>query len=373
MVEDPGCYLLKIVQGAVAGQASRVDLRLGKARVEIAFDSPAVSRVRPQRLAELLDSEAQEHELEEVLDGLQAARHLAPGEVSWTVCNGRRQEQLLISRQQCRLGPTSAGEAEPGCRFVRPLPRLVGAVAQTASEHRLAYTRCRFAPVAVLVDNRPVNDPLLSSLVGEGTVDDVLGANYPRDWLLAERYLVPPRPGPDLFSAPGPACRKARVYRLGSAENTRLGRLAGSHALLYEVQREWDNPEKESTGYTALRFQLPTTHEEEDPRPLACLAALGISLSLEGRARVYPVRNGVALDVHRADLGCPGVIAVVSARGLTTEPGTLRAVEDTAWEERMDFLRDQVASLVTALRGELHLLEGQDPRLYHYVLRKLPH
>jgi hypothetical protein len=381
MVEDPGCYLLKLVQAAVAGQATRVDVRLLRNRVEVAFDSPLTAGVRPQKVAEALDrSEVEDEVLGEVLEGLRAARILGPGEVTWSTCDGQRMEKLHLSRTSLRLG-ASGPSREMGCRFLLERPwqpsRLAGSIAERASEHRLAYTRCRFSPVAVTLDGRAINDPLLDALVADGCLDSILAADYPREWLLAERYLVPRFYGPDLLTAPGPHCRRSRVFRL-SAENTRIAPISRFRyqGLLYEALRVWEFPGSppeptEKTHLASLRFQLPTDPQEQDARPLACVAALGIPLALEGASRVVPIRNGVALDMRRADLGCPGAVAVISARGLTVEPGTLRVVEDAAWEEHLAFLRGELQPMLSGLRAHLHLLEPTDPQLVQYVRRKL--
>ncbi|GMU57186.1 MAG: hypothetical protein AMXMBFR33_63320 [Candidatus Xenobia bacterium] len=373
-MEDPGSYLLKIVQGAVAGQATRVEVRLGRRQVEIAFDSPEMSAVRPQRIADLLGSSlpVEEEALGEVLAGLRAARSMAPGSVTWTTGQGR----LLVTRDDCRL---EAGESLPEsrCRFLLKQPaRPLASIARRASEHRLAYTRCRFAPVAVVLDGRPVNDPVLDPLAGEGSLAEVLAADYPRGWLLAERYLVPRNFGPDLLAAPGPICRRARVYRLSTVESTRFGTLSerGFHGLMYEAMRAWDFPgsnlhAKES--HPALRFQIPTDPQDRDARPLACVAAIGIPLALEGQSRVIAVRNGVTLDSRPADLGCPGAVAVLSGRGLRVQPGTLRVMQDAAWEHWLEFLRAQVQAMLTGVLANLMLLEQTDPELVRYIRRRL--
>lgn len=308
-MEDPGSYLLKIVQGAVAGQATRVEVRLGRSQVEIAFDSPEMSAVRPQRIADLLERSlpVEGVALGELLAGLRAARTMASSSLTWTTGQGR----LFVTRDACRL---EAGEGLPEarCSFLLKLPaRPLASIARRASEHRLTYTRCRFAPVAVVLDGRPVNDPVLDPLVGEGSLAEVLAADYPRGWLLAERYLVPRMAGPDLLAAPGPTCRRARVYRLSTVQSTRFGTLSerGFHGLLYEAMRAWDFPGstlQAKRSHPALRFQIPTDPQDGDTRPLACVAAIGIPLALEGQSRVIAVRNGVTLDSRPANLGCPG-------------------------------------------------------------------
>ncbi len=373
-MEDPGSYLLKMVQGAVAGQATRVEVHLGRNQVEIAFDSPEMSAVTPQRIADLLQRSrpVEEEALGEVLAGLRAARNLAPGTLIWTTGKGR----LLVTPEDCKL---EAGESltESRCRFLLRQPaRPLASIARRASEHRLTYTRCRFAPVAVVLDGRPVNDPILDPLVGEGSLAEVLAADYPRGWLLAERYLVPRMSGPDLLAAPGPVCRRARVYRLSTVESTRFGTMSkrGFHGLMYEAMRAWDFPGSSLLGkesHPALRFQIPTEPQDPDARPLACVAAIGIPLALEGQSRVIAVRNGVTLDSRPADLGCPGAVAVLSGRGLAVEPGTLRVVLDAAWEEWLVYLRAQVRAMVTGVLANLMLLEQTDPELVRYIRRRL--
>ncbi len=374
LVEDPGSYLLKMVQGAVAGRATRVDVQLGRNQVEIAFDSPEMSAVTPQRMADLLQRSlpVEQEALGSVLAGLRAARNLAPGTLIWSTGKGR----LLVTPSDCRL---ETGESLPQsrCRFLLSQPaRPLASIARRASEHRLTYTRCRFAPVAVVLDGRPVNDPILDPLLGDGPLAEVLAADYPRGWLLAERYLVPRLSGPDLLAAPGPICRRARIYRLSTRESTRFGAMSerGFHGLMYEALRAWDFPgsslqSKES--YPALRFQIPTEPQDPDARPLACVASIGIPLALKGQSRIIAVRNGVTLDSRLADLGCPGALAVLSGRGLAVEPGTLRVVEDRAWEQWLAYLRAQVRTMVSGILANLMLLEQTDPELVGYIRRRL--
>ncbi|MCE7874789.1 hypothetical protein DYH09_31085, partial [bacterium CPR1] len=118
-------------------------------------------------------------------------------------------------------------------------------------------------------------------------------------------------------------------------------------------------------------FQIPTEPQDPDARPLACVASIGIPLALKGQSRIIAVRNGVTLDSRLADLGCPGALAVLSGRGLAVEPGTLRVVEDRAWEQWLAYLRAQVRTMVSGILANLMLLEQTDPELVGYIRRRL--
>ncbi|MEW6277705.1 MAG: hypothetical protein AB1758_03705, partial [Candidatus Eremiobacterota bacterium] len=72
------------------------------------------------------------------------------------------------------------------------------------------------------------------------------------------------------------------------------------------------------------------------------------------------------------DLGCPGVVAVVSAGALRIRAGTMQVAEDVAWQECMEFLRGHVREMLHGVNAYLDLLASTDPDLVRYVRRELP-
>ncbi len=62
---------------------------------------------------------------------------------------------------------------------------------------------------------------------------------------------------------------------------------------------------------------------------------------------------------------------MLSSRGLTVQPGTLRVAEDAAWEDWLVFLRAHVQTMLTGVLANLMLLEQTDPELVRYIRRRL--
>lgn len=65
------------------------------------------------------------------------------------------------------------------------------------------------------------------------------------------------------------------------------------------------------------------------------------------------VQDGVTLALKRADLGFPGVVAILSAHGLQTDLSGFELVEDERYQGLLSRLRLQVRDLVEHVRGEL--------------------
>ncbi len=353
-------YLLKLAQSAVGGQATRFALKLRRSQVEVFFDSPELAAVLPQRLAGMVEGELRaDGPVLDLVEALVAARELA--NLTWTASDGHRTHSLEITRKGMRLGHPPRWTEGVGCRLVidKPPPPLFSSVSRNFSEHRVAYTRLRFAPVAVLVDGRAVNDPDLNALTGEG----LFGR-----FMLAERYLVPRFPSPHLLAAPGPSSRHARVYRLPALTHVRPLELAAPQSLLYEAQRVWDYQAPSAPAHPALRYQLPVDMNL-DARPLACVACLGIPASLEGPSQVLVVENGVLLESEPVDLGCPGAVAVLSAQGLDTDGLSVRPNE--AFLEKVGHLREHMQDMLQGVRDYLGQLERTDPELLRYLRQRL--
>lgn len=355
-------YLLKLAQAAVGGQATRFALKLRRSQVEVFFDSRELAAVLPQKLAGMIDGQLRaEGSTLDLVQALEAAREL--NELSWTAWDGSRTHFLQLTRKDIRLGPPPKwGEGLVGCRVQveKPPPPLFSSVSRTFSEHKVAYNRMRFAPVAVMVDGRAVNDPDLAALTADGSP-------FGR-FMLAERYLVPRFPSPHLLAAPSLSSRHARVYRLPTLTHVRPLELKAPQALLYEAQRVWDYQAPTAPSHPSLRYQLPVDMHP-DGRPLACVACLGIPASLEGSGRVVVVENGVQLEPEPVDLGCPGAVAVLSAQGLETDGMHVRVNE--AFREKVERLREHVQDMLPGILEHLGQLERTDAALVSYVRQRL--
>jgi len=354
-------YLLKLTQAAVGSQATRFALKLRRSQVEVFFDSRELAGVLPQKLAAMIDGQLRaEGPALDLIQALEAAREL--NELSWTAWDGNRIHYLQLTRKDIRLGsPPRWTEGMVGCRVQveKPPPPLFSSVSRIFSEHKVAYSRLRFAPVAVLVDGRAVNDPDLSALASE---DSPFGR-----FMLAERYLVPRFPSPHLLAAPSPSSRHARVYRLPTLTHERPLELKPPQALLYEAQRVWDYQAPSAPSHPALRYQLPVDLHP-DGRPLACVACLGIPAGLVGPSKVIVVENGVQLEPEPVDLGCPGAVAVLSAQGLETEGMYVRL--NDAFREKVERLREHVQDMLAGIQEYVGQLDKTDPNLVRYVRQR---
>jgi len=151
---DPSCYLLSWVRFAVAGGASRIDIRSGMRRVELRFDGRPLSHKQLARPYDCLFDETTgaEARAPHLAVGLLSAFRLLPSAV--TLSSGSGPERHTLRSEAPGRDSVCAG-GDPGqdtvLRVEWPLRMPDGVSIQRQLDH-VRYSGCWLCAVPVLVD-----------------------------------------------------------------------------------------------------------------------------------------------------------------------------------------------------------------------------
>ena len=84
---------------------------------------------------------------------------------------------------------------------------------------------------------------------------------------------------------------------------------------------------------------------------------------LAPKATVHFIKKGLLIQTMQIDLGCPGILAVCTATKLRYDASGFKLVENTAFQQRIDYLRHyarvMAGDLRWALANDTNILGGQ--------------
>lgn len=326
---SPEFYLLKVVQAAVAGGASSLQVKVGRASMEVRFDPSDRDLKDPHRLAAAM--------LEVYSLPNSALRHLAVGvnaacsagleELCWETPQG----QLVVNRDELRC---ENKEFSHYClRFSKKwsvLDWLKGTL--FAVEVKLLTQRCQYAPLEVVVDKRPMERPDLDRY-GHYAEDD-LG--------LSDRHYLLER------QKPGGSQVWFRQPPVGVYDFT------GDHSLWMESRYGTPVP---------LLLQGATVEET-----VSVEIAVALQMLWCEPGTLLLVKDGVTLDpIVTDELGHPGVVVVTGADDLPLDLSEFGVVQGEAYLDKLAqarrFVRDTVQGLseddLQLALGPLELSEDQ--------------
>ena len=195
-----------------------------------------------------------------------------------------------------------------------------------ADDHLALLERGRFYPSPILVDNRPIfqgwNRELKHSRL---SVANALGPFYLLEaYLKADSQLqtivVPDNNKQDF------TFREKGVYKWAISQRT--------------TRSQWQSP-------TLFRI---TDDPPNRNRRFSCGIALTVNSELDKMGRVSFLIDGAHTDSKRLDLGIPGIHAIVSGNGLTTDLGQFQIVEDELYRERVQALKTRLAPISAFLK-----------------------
>ncbi len=305
---EPGFYVLKLIQAAIASGSEKVDVALKSGRVEVHFDqAPALSGV-----LEALALRGAARGARHLAVGLNAAMNVADM-VEWTA--GERTLRLTKTDTEVveAAGP-------PGV-IVKKTKRLLALPASTRSERDAVIRRCAWAPV----------DVELEGMTLEGQLAPPPGAPW-HEPFTAPFYLMQHYdlgrglrvPGPDLGADP---------------------RREGGAWVSEPPARTW------LTEFSAFR--------PAQEGLLSCRAAFSLPVALQGPSTVVFVQDGVALDPELLPGGPPGAVALTSADDLAVDLSQFRAVQDHLYLKRMDAVWERWNTMVARVQSGLPELKGR--------------
>lgn len=337
---EPTLYLVKLVQAALAQGASRLEIQAGGNRLTLAWNGPALTRAELEELSRhLLWTDPQRRYLHHLAVGLNTLYSLDPAAVRLS----SPQAQYLVSEGRAQLeegqdDPTGwevnrleilrSPEGQRHARVLRKLKKLdLGGATQearglTAAELRALQERCRWAPIPILLNGRPLNNPHWNPCPGAKSdwTGSVEFSGLPHGHS-AEAFLYLDETSNQVLAAP-PDLRSGRQRAL---------LLRWSDGQLGKAPLESDGSEG-AARLAGLRFAGQPA--------LAGFAAL--ARGEDSWSRLGFVHDGILLGEERNLLDRPGVIGVVSTLGLTIDLSEFGVVHNQAFQRTMELLREQV-------------------------------
>jgi len=314
---EPGFYVLKLIQAAVASGSARVDVALKSGRVEVAFDQAPPLTAVLEALALRGASRAARH----LAVGLNAAMNVAD-RVAWTA--GER--MLILTKNDTEV---AAATGPPGV-VIKKTKRMLALPASTRSERDAVYSRCSWAPVDVVLDGQTLGGPFPAP----GQADWHLRLSQP--FYLMRHY--------DL----------GRGLRLPGPQLGAEARREGGAWVSAPPARSW------LTEFSAFR--------PVDEELLNCRAVFGLPLALQGPSAVVFLLDGVALDPEIVPGGPPGALALVAADELAVDLSQFKAVQDHAYLKRVDAVWDRWNTMAARIESSLAELHGRrDPTFWATV------
>lgn len=334
---EPALYAAKVVQAALAQGASRMEVHSGGNRLAFAWNGPALTCQDVEELSRhLLTTDPARRHLHHLAVGLNTLYSLDPVEVrlsspemEYLVEYGSSKLSDRVVEptgwQVNRLDILRSAEGKRHQRVLRKLKDLdLGGATQealglTAGEVAVLRERCRWAPIPILLDGVPVNNPHWHEcppyqVDWTGSVEFAgLPAGHS-----AEAYLYTDWTSPELLAAP-PALRSGRQRALLLREQ------------LTKAPLETDGREG-AARLAGLRF--------DGQAALACFAV--IARGDASWSRLGFVHDGVLLCEERNLLDRPGQVGVVSCYGLTTDISEFNVVHNAAFQRTMELLKEQV-------------------------------
>lgn len=333
---QPGLYLAKVLQVAHCLKASSIRFRLTPWRAEAVFTPESEQSLPIVELAEALAGRRDWTS--------PAARHLG---AALRAASGPQSSGL---RWQCgdsvlKLKPDpiewSQGQAPGEARFVHHRGGLLAMLSGQkfyASEHATVYERGRYSTIPIRLDGRDIEKGWPNSWPGGHWFDYMSGPYY-----LMEGFAAPSAglPGWRYPFNLKPFTRETdALYRRSSFREDKTGFVDVSFLP------------KRLLTWQSLFLHLPYSPPLGDT--ILCGAAFAVPLSLTGQASVCFMLDGVPSSPCSLDLGCPGLLCLVSGEGLTTDLSEFQVIQNEAFQARIEALRIALKPFLEALLACRH-------------------
>jgi hypothetical protein len=365
-LENPTDYLALMLRAASLLGAVGVEVNIGVREVRARWSFPHHPYVSADRLADALHRGEGFDEASRLL-GLTLVT--AGGrEVEWSLGVGHYL-RLLQGRLECGSASLNGPDME-GTLTVRRTGNLLRQLFQArdrAEEQRVLDTRGRYSHVAITVDRRPIARGWPRSvhpyIRGQWT-DYMTVAHY----YLMEGYVGPSNRLP-AFTFP---LQQGEEMATVSQEAHSLYR--NNRFLLMGDYYE-QKPRRSVVASDQNLLEMDTLFQAflgvEPGQSVG--AAFALPMTLSGQSQLILLLDGVATQPKAVDLGLP-MLCVASARGLKTDISSLSVVEDEAYRQRLDALREAATGFITVARSQSshYLLRRQDFSLARKLGQRVP-
>lgn len=359
-LEKPHYYLGKLVQGLVALQPQRVEVRCGRKELKLRAVGPSLSSWdEAAKEAYYQSSKLAGISQNELETGFLACAS-ANLRIELRICQRMQIEFLSSDGETRRDFQSSQGEPYLELRLFRPPPeswlrRLMGP-REIPDEHSLLSLLGEYCPVDLFLDGRRVNQ---STLGGDRRLREA--AFGQSEFHLAEMTVREP----DL----------AVSGAVGIEEWEQ-------RFPYYSFQQKQANSAQipgQRTGYITPRGGFD---QQNIPRARCfSLSERGSGLPslwmvlrnhLAPKATVHFIKKGLLIQTLQIDLGCPGILAVCTATKLRYDASGYKLVENDAFQHRINYLRHyarvMAGDLRWALTNDTNILGGETYGSYVHLL-----
>ncbi len=324
--DDPSFYLLKIVQAAVSGGATRVDLRTTRESLSLCFDSPAPVGDLETLLAAFANPlEAPEGPLRYLAMGFNASLVSDPKEIRLAWWNGEEGSALTAIGEELSVTnapprPANAPAADHLTMFAIKKDKTAWpTAAATAAEVSTVRKFCGYTPIEVRLDGR-----LLKNRLPEAERVPWL-ATYSEPFLLVERLVADITGG---ISVVRPVFKRRHVGESGWVRETRK-------AETFCVQ------------------PLAQTSS-----PVRCRNAYSIPLGLRGRDRIKMICDGIQVASVTVCENGAGAQAVMTADHLSFDVSGFGLIRDEHFDEMVKEARAAWKGMAESVRPDIRFLKS---------------
>lgn len=342
-LENKYDYSLKLVQAAVAAEATAVLIEVNNQRSRFRFDG---RYLKPQELADLFyylvesQERPQTRHLRYLASAVNSAVAVGARQI-WLDCwNGKEGFRHLFTaegRSQVPLGRQS--EKQPFTEF--GLTRSVIDVAKgwwhtgncdvwdlltrsrntMEKEQASIWDKCQFSPIPIKLNGKLLNR---------------FSFGEPR-W-----------PGYEIANDPRPGDSVPPWW-------VRFGNSDYANTTVHRYHHLIERYVPASAECLSPIPAPPTSHASitDNYTPgTPCEAVLAIQAALHQETDLAVVEDGVILSHVHLPMGTPGLVGLVSSHGLSKDVSGFRIIDDTAYQRRMQDLRREVAAMMQSLYRE---------------------
>lgn len=323
---DPSFYLLKIVQAAVSGGATKVDLRTTRSSLTLCFDSPSpIGELQTMLSAFANPLEAPQGPLRYLAMGFNASLVSDPKEVQlawWTEGEGSALtaigEELTVTNAPPRPNNAPVGGHLTLFTVLKEKTAWLTAGA-TAAEVTTVRKFCGYAPVEVRIDGRRLEDCLPKAESAPWL------ATFSEPFHLVERAQADATGG---ISVARPSLKKRQLGESGWIRKTRK-------AETFCVQPVADNSS-----------------------PVRCRSAYSLPLALRGRDRIKLICDGIQVASVSVCENGAGASAVMTADHLSFDVSGFGLIRDEKFDELVKEAQAAWKAMAQSVRPDVRFLKS---------------
>lgn len=310
----PRYYLARLLQGLVELEPKRITVEIRRQKLVLRADSPAIPLVLND-LPHLFEGATP------VSQGLLTS--FLAGCVELDVRHGKLQLRLRPNEEPTLSSMNAQKSVEVHLTFTRPkglLGLLTGRAKENAAIHSFLSYSFSACAVPFVLDGRPVNGTPITSRP------------------VSPYHLVEVQLSSTTLSSSQAVWGDARMTRPSCFYRSPDGRTRG------EIDDRYVGKLKPPHYHSTLFVRLSEAAQPEDvDRACPCSMVLALRRDMPTHSLLIMVDKGLVIETIDTEIGCPGLVAVVSAAKLSKDASGLRVVRNQAYQELLDDIRIQAS------------------------------